>query len=176
MPLDPAIRDAMRDSRNAFNADEDFDDEEFDEVPGGEEPIAVLRRAGLTTDLQGREASKDNRRYTERDEESYDPFGEDADDDEDDVAPVKVKNPNLSNRLPREDFAPCVDFDDRPPLMERCAEVLGDRLKVTRMGFVLDGKIANTDKVVAAAGLLFKDQEPPRKSALPRQRKRKKKF
>ena len=95
---------------------------------------------------------------------------EDDDDDDDADEQVKVKNPNRSNRLPRE-------FDDRPPLMERCAEVLGARLVEKRhYGFFLDGKPANTDKIVAAAGLQFKDEEPMRKSAPTKQRKRRKKV
>ena len=104
------------------------------------------------------------------------PLLDDEEDDEDEDDVVKVKNPNLSNRLPREDFAPVIEFDDRPPLMERCAEVLKERFKITKMGFLLDGKPANTDKVVAAAGLLFKDEEPIRPSPPTRKRKRPKKF
>ncbi len=83
------------------------------------------------------------------------------------------KNPNLSNRLPREDFAICVSFDDRPPLMERCKEVLGDRMQEKRgKGFFLDGRPCNTDAIVEAAGLKFKDEEDPLPSEQPRRRKR----
>lgn len=94
--------------------------------------------------------------------------------DEDDATPVK--NPNLSNRLPREDFAIVVPFDDRPPLMERCAEVLKERLVEKRgLGFFLDRRPASVAQIVAAAGLQFKDEEAPLRSPPPRKRKRPKK-
>ncbi len=67
-------------------------------------------------------------------------------------------NPNLKNRLPREDNAVVVPFDDRPPLMEIAAMVLGKRFQITRQGYKLDGKICNTATVVKAAGLKFADE------------------
>ena len=163
MPLDPAIRAAMRDSRDAFAIEDDLDRDDDLYDPTTDE-VVIRRQAS---------AEAVSRFLTESE---ADEFLDDDLDDELVEREVKVKNPNLSNRLPREDFAPVVHFDDRAPLMERCAEVLGDRFKETKLGFLLDGKPANTDKVVAAAGLLFKDQEPPMKSPPTRRRKRPKKF
>lgn len=159
MPLDPAIRAAMRDSRAEFDNDELDRDVDYD--PSAEEIVRAQDSIAVSRFLTESEA---------------DDLLDDDLDDELVEREVKVKNPNLSNRLPREDFAPVVPFDDRPPLMERCAEVLGDRFKETRLGYLLDGKPANTDKVVAAAGLLFKDEEPIERSPPTRRRKRAKKF
>ncbi len=159
MPLDPAIRAAMRDSRAEFDNDELDRDVDYD--PAAEEIVRAQDSIAVSRFLTESEA---------------DDLLDDDLDDELVEREVKVKNPNLSNRLPREDFAPAVPFDDRPPLMERCAEVLGDRFKETRLGYLLDGKPANTDKVVAAAGLLFKDEEPIERSPPTRRRKRAKKF
>lgn len=74
-------------------------------------------------------------------------------------APETVKNPRLQFRLPREDKAIIVPFDDPPPLLDQAAAVLGQRLVETRMGFKLDGKIVNVAAVVRAAGLKFKDEQ-----------------
>lgn len=94
------------------------------------------------------------------------------DEDTSDVETKRPKNSNLSNRLPREDFAIVIPFDDRPPLMERCKEVLGDRMRENRLGYFLDGKPANTEKVVRAAGLKFADEEEVTRSPPTRRRKR----
>jgi hypothetical protein len=83
-----------------------------------------------------------------------------------------AKNANLSNRLPREDFAIVIPFDDRAPLMERCKDVLKDRMGENRQGYLLDGKPANTDKVVRAAGLQYADEEVLQRSPPTRRRKR----
>lgn len=69
----------------------------------------------------------------------------------------KTPNPKLQFRLPREDNFPTVPFDDPPPLIETAEIILGKRLKITKQGFLLDGKPANTEKVLKAAGLKFKD-------------------
>lgn len=100
---------------------------------------------------------------------------DDDEDDEEDEGPSKGRNANLSNRLPREDFAPCVHYDDRPPLIDRCKEVLGDRLVIKREGFFLDRRPVNTDKVVEAAGLKYLEDEPPMRSPPPRRPKRRRK-
>lgn len=92
-------------------------------------------------------------------------------DEPEDLSP-KAKNANLSNRLPREDFAIIIPFDDRAPLMERCKDVLGDRMKENRLGYFLDGKPANTDKIVRAAGLKYADEEEVMRSPPTRRRKR----
>lgn len=60
--------------------------------------------------------------------------------------------------LPREKGAIIVPFDDALPLMEQAAEILGDRFKEVRQGYLLDGKPANTSKVLKAAGLKFLDE------------------
>lgn len=185
VPLDPATRAAMRDSRNAFEDDALLDaDENYDLTsddlkareakPGGISAPRYLSEgeANAISERYAGLSGCEGARYGDYDEVG---LGDDDDDDDGEDA-VKVKNPNLSNRLPREDFAPVVEFDDRPPLIERCQDVLKDRLKITKLGFLLDGKPVNTDKVVAAAGLLFKDEEPIRRSPPTRQRKRKKKF
>lgn len=78
--------------------------------------------------------------------------------DFDDDFEEKSPNPRLQNRLPREDRAVVVPFDDPPPLMEQAAAILGSRLKETRMGYTLDGKIKNIKDILAAAGLKFKDE------------------
>lgn len=128
-----------------FGDDADLDIDEFED-DGVDEPQASLTGAALD--------------------------GED-DEDEDD-APVG-RNANLSNRLPREDFAPVVHYDDRPPLIEQCQEILGDRLKITREGFFLDRLPAHTDKIVAAAGLKYLEDEAPLRSPPPRRPKRRRK-
>lgn len=68
------------------------------------------------------------------------------------------KNPNLTNRLPREDSAIIVPFDDPPPLMEQAAAILGPRLKETRQGFTLDGRVRNIRDILKVAGLRFRDE------------------
>lgn len=95
--------------------------------------------------------------------------------DEEDGEVDRPKNSNLSNRLPREDFAIVIPYDDRAPLMERCKDVLGDRMGENRNGFLLDGKPANTDKIVAAAGLKFADEETVGRSPPQRRPKRRRK-
>lgn len=72
---------------------------------------------------------------------------------------VEAGNPNLTNRLPREDNAPIVPFDDKPPLMDTAKVILGARLKETRDGFRLDGRLVNVRDVLKAAGLKFKDEQ-----------------
>jgi hypothetical protein len=78
----------------------------------------------------------------------------------DDVGDNEVKSPNprLQFRLPREDNFTVVPFDDRPPLMEQAQAVLGPRLKETREGFTLDGKVRNIRDILKVAGLKFKDE------------------
>lgn len=70
----------------------------------------------------------------------------------------KTPNPKLQFRLPREDKALVVPFDDPPPLMDQAAAVLGERLKETRMGYTLDGKVRNIRDILNAAGLKFRDE------------------
>ena len=60
--------------------------------------------------------------------------------------------------------------------MERCKEVLKDRMGQNRDGFLLDGKPANTDKIVAAAGLKFADEETLARSPPTRRPKRRRKL
>lgn len=82
-----------------------------------------------------------------------------------------------SMRLGREDYAPVVPFDDRPPLMERCQEVLGDRLVEKRgQGYFLDRRPANIDQIVAAAGLKYHDEDALPPSPPPRRPKRRRKL
>ncbi|AXQ69780.1 hypothetical protein HOU03_gp487 [Caulobacter phage CcrSC] len=100
---------------------------------------------------------------------------DDEEDDEDEV-PAKGRKSNLSNRLPREDFAPVVHFDDRPPLIERCQEILKDRLKIKNGCFFLDRNPVHTDKVVEAAGLQYLEDEAPMRSPPPRRPKRRRKV
>jgi hypothetical protein len=72
--------------------------------------------------------------------------------------PPADPNPNLQNRLPREDNAPIVPFDDKPPLMEVAKTVLGERMQETRWGFKLDGKLCNVRDILKAAGLKYADE------------------
>lgn len=74
-------------------------------------------------------------------------------------AEENTKNPRLQFRLPREDHAIVVPFDDPIPLMDQAAAVLGPRLSETRMGYKLDGKITNVRAILTAAGLKFKDEQ-----------------
>ncbi len=76
----------------------------------------------------------------------------------DDFDDDKTPNPKLQFRLPREDKAIVVPFDDAPPLMDQASMILGDRLKETRMGYLLDGKVRNIRYILDAAGLKFKDE------------------
>lgn len=64
----------------------------------------------------------------------------------------------LSRRLPREDNHPVVPFNDPPPLMEIAQAVLGPRMKETRMGFTLDGKLCNVRDILRAANLKYADE------------------
>jgi len=49
--------------------------------------------------------------------------------------------------------------DDGITIMERAEHILGERLETRRgLGYFLDGRPANTRKVVEAAGLKFKDE------------------
>lgn len=73
-------------------------------------------------------------------------------------ADEKSPNPKLQFRLPREDNFPVVPFDDPPPLMEQALAILGPRLKETRAGFTLDGRVRNIRDILKAAGLKFKDE------------------
>ena len=73
-------------------------------------------------------------------------------------APPTDPNPNLQNRLPREDNALIVPFDDKPPLMDTAKMILGDRMQETRWGFKLDGKPCNCRDLLKAAGLKFADE------------------
>jgi len=75
-----------------------------------------------------------------------------------DKKPKAKKNPNLQNRLPREDKALIVPFDDPPPLMEQAQAVLGPRMKETKLGFTLDGKLCNVRDILKAAGLKYADE------------------
>ena len=68
------------------------------------------------------------------------------------------KNPRLQYRLPREDKCIVVPFDDAPPLMEQAQSILGTRMKETRMGFTLDGKLCNVRDILNAAGLKYRDE------------------
>lgn len=68
-----------------------------------------------------------------------------------DAAPVKT------GYLPREKGAIIVPCNDAVGLIEQAQINLGTRMKETRMGFFLDGKPVNTGKLLAAAGLKFKD-------------------
>lgn len=70
----------------------------------------------------------------------------------------KVPNPKLQFRLPREDNALVVPFDDKPPLMETAKVVLGDRMQETRQGYKLDGRIVNVRDLLRAAGLRYADE------------------
>lgn len=64
----------------------------------------------------------------------------------------------MSHRLPREKGYVVVPVGDGLTTLERAMEILGDRAKETRKGFMLDGKLCNTDKIIHAAGLKFDDE------------------
>lgn len=66
-------------------------------------------------------------------------------------------NPNMQRRLPREDNYPVVPVDDTPPLMDQAQAILGLRMKETRLGYTLDGKLCNVKDILAAAGLSYAD-------------------
>lgn len=70
----------------------------------------------------------------------------------------KVPNPKLQFRLPREDKAIIVPYDDPTPLMEQAQLVLGPRMTETRMGYKLDGKLCNVRDILNAAGLKYADE------------------
>jgi hypothetical protein len=72
------------------------------------------------------------------------------------VSRAKEKR-SLSFRLPRENPRLCAPYNDEPDLVEQAMSKLGKRAQVTKMGFLLDGKPVNTDKLLAAAGLKFAD-------------------
>lgn len=68
------------------------------------------------------------------------------------------KNPNLSQRLPRETGALIAPLGDGLTVLERALIALEGRVKETRMGFFLDGKPCNTKDILAAAGMKFADE------------------
>lgn len=68
------------------------------------------------------------------------------------------KNPRLQHRLPREDNAPTVPFDDPPNLQDMAQAILGPRMKMTRQGFFLDGKLCNFKDILKAANLRYRDE------------------
>lgn len=70
----------------------------------------------------------------------------------------KTPNPKLQFRLPREDNAVVVPYDDKPPLMETAKAILGERMQETRMGYKLDGKLCNVKDILKAANLKFADE------------------
>lgn len=70
----------------------------------------------------------------------------------------KETHPQLSQRLPRETGALIVPAGDGLTVLERAMLALGDRVKETRAGFILDGKICNTRDVLKAAGMKFADE------------------
>lgn len=110
-------------------------------------------------------------------EPTYEPRARDEEDDEllDEEEDEEVDAKSM--RLGREDYAPVVPFDDRPPLMERCQEVLGDRLVEKRgQGYFLDRRPANVDQIVAAAGLKYHDEDTLPPSPPPRRPKRRRKL
>ena len=72
--------------------------------------------------------------------------------------PLKVRNPKLSFRLPREDDYDYA-YDDKPTLLETAFAVLGPRLQETKKGFILDGRLVNLDKVIQTANLRYKDDK-----------------
>ncbi len=41
--------------------------------------------------------------------------------------------------------------------LERALEFLGDRVKTTKQGYILDGKPCNTDKIFFEAGMKYDD-------------------
>lgn len=79
-------------------------------------------------------------------------------DDASDTSETPAKNPRLQHRLPREDNAVIVPFDDPPNLQDMAQAVLGPRMKMTRQGFFLDGKLCNLRDILKAANLKFRDE------------------
>lgn len=67
-------------------------------------------------------------------------------------------NANLARRLPRERPTQPI-MHNGMTVLERAEEFLGDRLKMTRSGWLLDGRPASTDAVMAAAGLKYADED-----------------
>lgn len=78
--------------------------------------------------------------------------------DDDTPAPARVKNPRLQHRLPREDNALTVPFDDKPNIQDMAQAVLGPRMETRRDGFYLDGKLCNLRTILKAANLKFRDE------------------
>ena len=73
--------------------------------------------------------------------------------------PAPVKNPRLQHRLPREDNAPTIPFDDPPNLQDQALALLGPhRLRIARDGFYLDGRLVNFSAVLKAANLKYRDE------------------
>lgn len=70
----------------------------------------------------------------------------------------KETHPQVAQRLPRETGAIIAPTGDGLTILERAMLFLGDRVKETRQGFLLDGKVCNTKDVLRAAGMKFKDE------------------
>jgi len=71
------------------------------------------------------------------------------------VKRTKTTHPKLSHRLPREKGYIVIPMGDGLTDLERALERLGSRIKETRDGFVLDGRLCNTKKVFEAAGMKY---------------------
>lgn len=71
---------------------------------------------------------------------------------------TKETHPKLAQRLPRETGCLIIPIcHEGMTVLERAMEVLGDRAKETRQGFLLDGKPCNTKDLLSAANLGFAD-------------------
>ncbi|AFU87631.1 hypothetical protein CcrKarma_gp114 [Caulobacter virus Karma] len=61
-------------------------------------------------------------------------------------------------RLPRETGALIAPLGDGMTILERAIAALGDRVRETRLCFLLDGKPCNTKDILQAAGMKFADE------------------
>lgn len=66
---------------------------------------------------------------------------------------TKESNPKLSQRLPRERGALVAPIGDGLTPFERVLVILGDRVKLTKVCYTLDGKPCNATDLFAAAGI-----------------------
>jgi len=70
---------------------------------------------------------------------------------------TKESHPRLAQRLPRETGCIIVRPGDGLTVLERALEALKERVKETRLGFILDGKPCNTRDILLAAGMDYAD-------------------
>lgn len=66
---------------------------------------------------------------------------------------TKETNPQLSNRLPREKGSLIAPIGDGLTPFERALVILGERVKLTKVCYTLDGKPCNATDLMITAGI-----------------------